>query len=408
MEAAVMFLLTYAIPAWTPGWVDAFLDATLLSLGSAPMLWWLLIRPLREVAASEHARASAFLEATPDAVITIDAEGTIQSVNRATIATFGYDGPAELIGENILMLAPKSIQSRAGGFFETLRQFDVDQPLGATREGLGRRRDGSEFPLELSVTELVLDGSSSFAVMGRDISRRKEADSRIRQLAFSDTLTGLPNRERFQSRLEQAILAVAGTDHLVALLFLDLDGFKHINDSLGHSVGDELLCQVAERLRDGVRSSDFVSRPEFRTENAVIARLGGDEFTILLRKLREPKEASEVAERLLASLDAPFQLERQEVFSSASIGVAVYPLDAPDAETLLRNADAAMYQAKAHGRRSFRAFSEEMNRAAERGMSLDAALRRALARGAMEGALPTPTRTGDRPSGRRGSAAALG
>ena len=116
-------------------------------------------------------------------MITIDAEGTIQSVNRATIATFGYDGPgpADLIGENILMLAPKSIQSRAGGFFETLRQFDVDQPLGAKREGLGRRRDGSEFPLELSVTELVLDRSSSFAVMGRDISRRKEADSRIRR-----------------------------------------------------------------------------------------------------------------------------------------------------------------------------------------------------------------------------------
>ena len=199
-----------------------------------------------------------------------------------------------------------------------------------------------------------------------DITHRKSAEEEIRQLAYHDALTGLPNRTLFRDRLFQALAQGQRDDHSVALLFLDLDRFKDINDSLGHSVGDLLLQAVAERLNHSARRSDTVSRQ------------GGDEFVVLLTSVRDAHEVTIVAQKILHLLSEPFIIEGQELFTSTSIGISLFPFDGDDADTLLKNADTAMYAAKERGRNTFQFFSEEMNSRAMDRRELEADLRRAL------------------------------
>jgi diguanylate cyclase (GGDEF)-like protein/PAS domain S-box-containing protein len=197
------------------------------------------------------------------------------------------------------------------------------------------------------------------------ISRRR-ADEQIRQLAFQDTLTRLPNRAVFLERLESALARRGAEGAPVALLFLDLDRFKSINDSFSHEIGDRLLAAVAVRLRDALRQSDL------------LARFGGDEFTVLLGDLNEPREAGQVADRLLAALHSPFDVDGREIFVGASVGIAVSPYDGGDAGTLLRNADAAMYGAKSDDRGTSRYYSPDMNARTLELLSLESRLRRSL------------------------------
>lgn len=187
-------------------------------------------------------------------------------------------------------------------------------------------------------------------------------------MAEHDSLTGLPNRLLLNDRLNHAIAAASRTASLMAMLFLDLDGFKHINDSLGHSAGDRLLKSVAERLQRCVRTPDTVSRQ------------GGDEFVVLLQDIRHAEDAAITAERMLKSVMEPHGVDSSELHVTASIGISIYPDDGVNAETLLKNADAAMYQAKESGHHSYRFFKPEMNiRAVER-QSIEQDLRRALER----------------------------
>jgi diguanylate cyclase (GGDEF)-like protein len=214
----------------------------------------------------------------------------------------------------------------------------------------------------------------------QDVSERVRHEEKVRRLAYSDALTGLPNRESFRERLHAELVRARRHGGRLAVLFLDLDDFKRINDTLGHTVGDLLLTEVAERLRDSVRGSDAVTRVWADDSARQIARLGGDEFTILLGEVRHGEDAARVAVRIAEAIGRSYTLAGNESFVTASIGIALYPQDGEDAESLIKNADTAMYFAKRAGKNLYRFYNESMNALALRRLALDTQLRRALER----------------------------
>ena len=199
-----------------------------------------------------------------------------------------------------------------------------------------------------------------------DVTEQRESELRLRKLASFDSLTGLPNRTVFNDRLEHALHKTQRNSGTLAVFFLDLDHFKNINDSLGHKAGDLLLCEVANRLKSCVREGDTV------------ARLGGDEFTVILEEVRSAKYVAKVANKILIAISQSFLLDSTEVNISPSIGVSLYPSDGRDVDILLRNADAAMYHAKKHGRNNFQFYSAEMNAQADKRLAMETSLRRAV------------------------------
>ena len=214
------------------------------------------------------------------------------------------------------------------------------------------------------------------------LASKWRAEHRIVKLAYFDALTGLPNREQSRNRLASAIAAAKRHERTVAVLYLDLDNFKRVNDTLGHAVGDELLCLVAQRMGSSLRSDDGAvgdEHPSPRTNH--IARLGGDEFIVMLPAIRTPADAAAVASRLITELQQPMHLARHTVVVTPSIGIALFPTDGEDVDTLLRNADLAMYFAKRKGPGMHAFFDTAMNDAALRRFTLEAKLRGALERG---------------------------
>jgi len=209
----------------------------------------------------------------------------------------------------------------------------------------------------------------------QDITERKQIESRIRTLAYFDNLTGLPNRAQLKEQMARAVRHAEREGTVMAAMFLDLDRFKHINDSLGHTAGDALLKSVATRLGTCVRGGDAVGRS---VDEVSLARLGGDEFTVLLPRLAHPEDAAKVAQRIVEQLARPFSIEGHELFVSASVGIAVYPADGTDVDTLLKNADVAMYAAKEAGRNGYRFYSKDLNAAAIERLGLERDLHGAL------------------------------
>jgi len=201
-----------------------------------------------------------------------------------------------------------------------------------------------------------------------DITERKEREERVRHLAHHDALTDLPNRVLLTDRITQAVSLAERNRTRVAVMFLDLDRFKTVNDSLGHSVGDKLLQEVSSRLRLCMRTSDTVSR------------LGGDEFVILMPDMAYPGDIAVAAQKVLDAVSRPYNIDGHELVSTPSVGIAVYPGDGADVDTLLRNADAAMYHAKENGRNNYQFFTQDMNARALERLSLERSLRRALER----------------------------
>lgn len=211
----------------------------------------------------------------------------------------------------------------------------------------------------------------------QDITDRKQADKKIRHLAFHDNLTGLPNRMLFNEKLEQTLSMAKRHKRKFALFFLDLDRFKVINDTLGHSIGDSFLKKVAERLQRFIRTSDYLA---FDNDSSMVARFGGDEFTVLLEEIDSSQGASKVAQRVLEDMNMPFTLHGQEVRITTSIGISIFPDDGTDAATLIKNADSAMYHAKELGKNNFQFYDPALNANSRELLRLEFNLRKALER----------------------------
>ncbi len=220
--------------------------------------------------------------------------------------------------------------------------------------------------------------SSWLAGTIQDVTDQIRANEEIRHLANFDSLTGLANRRHFKETLAASLVQAQGNNQLLALLYMDLDQFKRINDTLGHSAGDELLRNVAELLRTHMRASDLIGRIDRSPPSLSVSRLGGDEFTILLSGIDSPDAAGEVAQRVLRALPEPVSIGEHQVSTTGSIGIAVYPVDGEDVETLVMHADTAMYHAKSSGRNNYRFFNKSMNSDTLRKLTLEARLRKAI------------------------------
>jgi len=306
------------------------------------------------------------MEVTPEAILMTDAEGRIVMANARTEGLFGY-ARDELIGQPIEMLVPsehRDAHARVRGGYQAR---PVVREMGAKRLDLkGQRKDGSVFPVDVSLGPLITEQGMWVIAAVRDVSERQRFEAEILHQATHDALTGLPNRTLFRELLTHGMAQAARTHGQLAVLFLDLDGFKTVNDTLGHAEGDALLREIARRIVGVLRKDD------------VVARQGGDEFTILMQGVREVQDISLIADKLLEAVAEPFVSGTHTMHVTASIGITVFPLDDTDVDNLLRNADTAMYQAKSDGKNAFRFYTAEMNVAIRSRLEIENGLRQAL------------------------------
>ncbi|CAN5319730.1 hypothetical protein BH23CHL1_BH23CHL1_08780 [soil metagenome] len=309
-------------------------------------------------------RLHALVQNTADIILTIDADGLIDYVSPSVERTLGY-APAPIPGGTIFAFIHPDDQDRVR---ETLTSLAESPGVASpTTEFRISHNDGSWRHVEALITNLVNDPAiGSMILVAHDVSDHKQLERQLTRQAFFDSLTGLPNRALFLNRLSHALARVERGPNSIAVLFVDLDRFKLVNDSLGHHVGDALLATLGRLLREHVRPGDTV------------ARLAGDEFTILLEDMSSAAEAVRVAERILEALHFPLQLGDHEVFAMASIGLAFADLSARTPEDLMRNADAALYRAKATGKGRYVVFDDSLAGQAVERLALETELRSAL------------------------------
>jgi diguanylate cyclase (GGDEF)-like protein len=302
-----------------------------------------------------------------DLVLQLNKRGTLLEFRGRLVTNF-FVPSDESLGKNIYDIMPS----------------DIAHPIMSCVEKALETGDLQSFEYQSLVRDyhyelrFVVSGDDNVLVIISNISDYKAAAEKVQYLAYHDALTDLPNRYLFNDRLRQAIACAERKEQLLAILLLDIDNFKHINDTLGHQTGDQLLQGIANRLMIGMRRGDSISRLLTEASEHMVARLGGDEFTMLLTDISNIQDPARAAQRILNMLSEPFPIGGHDVFVTASVGIAVYPLDGKDIDTLLINADVAMYQAKHHGRNNYQYYSESMNKFAVERFTVENKLRKAL------------------------------
>jgi diguanylate cyclase (GGDEF)-like protein/PAS domain S-box-containing protein len=291
-----------------------------------------------------EAQFRAVADHANDAIFSADGHGTIIMWNRSAGNVFGHS-ETDVLGKSMTVLVAERSWSALEKTLKWVAESGERGVLGQTVELVGRRKDGGEFSLELSLSTWTQGEQRFYTGIIRDITERKRTAARLDYLATHDMLTGLPNRTLFADRLEQALTRSVWNKRLVAVMFLDLDHFKAINDTMGHDAGDLLLQSVTTRLTAVVRDGDTV------------ARQGGDEFTIILIDMARIDDVALVAQKILNAMTQPFDLNGHQMAVTFSIGIACYPVDGTDAPTLLKHADSALYRAKERGRNTYQLYS---------------------------------------------------
>jgi diguanylate cyclase (GGDEF)-like protein/PAS domain S-box-containing protein len=303
----------------------------------------------------------AAIEASMDGIAILEKEGRYVYLNHAHAEIYGYEDHKELVGKTWrIFYGPEEITRFEESILPELRC------KGQWRgRALGKKRDGSSFPQDVSLT--LVQGEWLVCIV-RDITEQKQKEALLARIAYYDALTGLPNRLLFNESVGRAMSDVRDRKRFLAIMFIDLDRFKTINDTLGHNTGDSLIHSVAQRLKSCVLKDD------------VVTRFGGDEFIILFPNLVRVQDAAALAQKIIRALSRSFVLEGRELFITASIGISIYPMDGDDIETLVKNADCAMYFAKEQGRNNYQFYTTSMNAKGLEMLALENSLRKAVER----------------------------
>ncbi len=326
-----------------------------------------LTRATRDVA-GQIKRLNSILDTAVDAIVVSDESGRIETFNRSAETMFGFRAQ-EVIGRSVEILMTAKDAATHQGRVEHYLVSRHASGVGREREVTAQRKDGSIFPAEISLSVCHLDDRSLFTAMIRDITERRNFENYLAHSATHDMLTGLPNRRLLQERLLQAVERAEADNTIVAVWFIDLDGFKTVNDVMGHSAGDELLIEAGRRMAAGLKPND------------TIARFGGDEFTLIVTGIDQKDQIAQSVETFLRSVSQPFILRGREVTLTANIGISLYPDHSRAASDLITHASAAMMFAKATGRNLFRFFDPVMHRQSLERLTLENELRRGIERG---------------------------
>ncbi|HEX5362771.1 MAG TPA: diguanylate cyclase [Gallionella sp.] len=317
--------------------------------GPEVKLFWQMVTNLKQVKGElekSQLQLQSVIHNVMDGIITTDESGAIQGFNPAAENIFGYS-QEEITGQNIRILMPESDRSGHDVHVQRYLKSGDSQLLGMrNREVTSVRKNGETFSMEISISEMTLGGQKYFVAIVRDITERKKAEEKIAHLAHYDFLTDLPNRAMFMNTLGHSMLLAKRNGYKVAALFLDLDGFKQVNDTLGHDAGDLLLQGVAKRLQEVIRASDTV------------ARVGGDEFTFVLNGIDSEEDVATIARKLIATLSEPFDLQGRQCHVGGSIGASLFPDSSGDMNGLIKQADEAMYLAKQSGKNTYKFYRE--------------------------------------------------
>lgn len=335
---------------------------------SKPINWAVLRKRLSRLLQARYteitldqneAFARSIINHAIEGIITIDTNGIIRFINPSAEKIFGYTSN-EAIGNNINMLIPELC-------YDDCSNLDINSNLlEKNLEILGRQKNNSNLPIEATISKFYVGEKFFFTIILRDITERRRYEETIRYQAFYDSLTDLPNRLLLKDRISLEISHSKHTNQSLAIMYLDLDRFKLINDTLGHDIGDKLLKEVAARLKSCVNETDTV------------ARIGGDEFVILLPKITHEENIGNISNKILEAIREPILIDSHELYISTSIGITIYPDDGQDVETLLTNADVAMYRAKEKGKNNFQIYTSALNEKALERLAMENSLRRAL------------------------------
>lgn len=317
--------------------------------GPEVKLFWQMIMNLKQTKGElekSQGQLQAVIHNVMDGIITINESGEILGFNPAAEQIFGYT-QQEVLGKSARMLIPEAERNEYEASLSQHLHSSRDKTISLRGfEVMAIRNNGEQFPVELSASEMTLGGLRYFIGIVRDITERKLAEQKIAHLAHYDYLTDLPNRALFLDYLAHSLQLAKRNKCKLAVMFLDLDGFKQVNDTLGHDAGDLLLQAVSRVLKEIIRASDTV------------ARVGGDEFTFILNEVGSDENAALIANKIIVALSQPLELKGQTCQIGASIGIALYPDDAQETDMLIKQADEAMYLAKTSGKNNYKFYRD--------------------------------------------------